>query len=188
MLIQIKCLAHYPNIFYYILTVPKETKKKTGLKKHPCQFCGEELKSDVIRRHEIYKCNRNPNRKKGQYCTLCRILCPAEDYQRHIAEKHPDGMKLICDICGNYFACINNLNRHQMAVHFGDKTKLKRFVCDDCGKDFNSKDHLQRHKRTHSGRYGLIWRPIDRSVNVPNTSFVGWIHLSAPFDISAAVA
>ncbi|XP_058834830.1 gastrula zinc finger protein XlCGF49.1-like [Topomyia yanbarensis] len=81
-------------------------------------------------------------------CLHCGVyLKSRSSYSSHL-QRHKNGRRFECEMCGKCFADKRDLRAHQM-VH---DPQAERFRCDTCGKDFSRIYSLLDHQKLHSGQ------------------------------------
>lgn len=116
-----------------------------------CNKCSVTCPSKVALR-EHRKIHRQPKKYKenpstGEYiCDVCsKTFDTKEKIQFHV-RRHGD-IKCLCNVCGKWLSCRDNLNKHYRAVHLNEK----KHVCPICSHRFTSSFRLKDHVNSHKG-------------------------------------
>ncbi|XP_065083829.1 gastrula zinc finger protein XlCGF7.1-like [Ochlerotatus camptorhynchus] len=81
-------------------------------------------------------------------CEQCGLFLKSRSSFNSHQQRHRNGKRFQCDVCGKGFAAARDLKNHRK-VH---DAQAERFRCDECGKDFGRIYSLMDHKRLHSGK------------------------------------
>lgn len=64
--------------------------------------------------------------------------------------KTHDTSRELCDVCGQSFSCVGNLNRHKI-LH----TEYERLQCDVCLRTYSNKTNFTIHIQRHHPNFGI---------------------------------
>lgn len=116
-----------------------------------CEKCAEAFPSKIALR-EHRKTHREPkkyteNETTGKYvCDVCNKSFDSKEKIQFHVRRHGD-IKCLCNVCGKWLSCRDNLNKHYRAVHLNEK----KHVCPMCGHRFTSSFRLKDHVNSHKG-------------------------------------
>ena len=153
---------------------------------HHCQTCDYvsfykrqlTIHEAVNHRNSEYKCGQCDFKAKRQLyvnqhvlrfhgteehpCQLCSFKSKWKTgLKKHVRQKHTDTgrKKSICNICGIYLSCQNDVSRHVKEVH----DRSVSYQCSYCTKSFHKKANLKVHLNIHTGEKPYICTLCDRA-------------------------
>ncbi|CAH1115393.1 unnamed protein product [Psylliodes chrysocephalus] len=124
-----------------------------------CHVCGHAFTSSInLKKHGLATHNE---KKKFIDCDLCSYKA----YSNHRLKLHKDHVhfkkrrvykQLVCDICGEIFTGLPNLNIHLLRIHEVD-VEVKTYICYTCGKKYFKRlafiHHVHRHSKYKEKMY-----------------------------------
>ena len=112
-----------------------------------CKYCNDIFDSDTSLTEHLCPL-------RNIKCELCsKTFTTATGWNHHYVKVH-EGVRFICDICGEELGGVNGLHRHKKYQHPLSVGEVGTPPCHICGKLFKNRVGLQSHlRRIHTTKY-----------------------------------
>ena len=115
-----------------------------GTEEYPCGFCNFKSKWKTGLKKHVRQKHTDTGRKKS-ICNICGIYLSCQnDVSRHVKEVHDRSVSYQCSFCAKSFHKKANLKVH-LNIHTGEKP----YICTLCGRAFGGASNLYHHKKKH---------------------------------------
>ena len=115
-----------------------------GTEEHPCQLCSFKSKWKTGLKKHLRQKHTDTGRQKS-ICNICGIYLSCQnDVSRHVKEVHDRSVSYQCSYCAKSFH-----KKANMKVHLNIHTGEKPYSCVLCGRAFGGASNLYHHKKKH---------------------------------------
>ena len=115
-----------------------------GTEEHPCQLCSFKSKWKTGLKKHVRQKHTDTGRQKS-ICNICGIYLSCQnDVSRHVKEVHDRSVSYQCSYCAKSFH-----KKANMKVHLNIHTGEKPYICTLCGRAFGGASNLYHHKKKH---------------------------------------